>query len=150
MTKCWLRVADDGRENGDGWSSGAKTCAPPDTTELIMGNQECWVDGKKVLTMCFPLQLDNFCCSDVQIVFTSFMRDLIEYTLCLQASTTTPAATRSSVRTAIHNAGTVCSTTIDAASRATSSKLQVKMTVICFHLIYVLNYLIVELIMRLI
>ena len=45
MTKCWLRVADDGRENGDGWSSGAKTCAPPDTAELIMGNQECWVDG---------------------------------------------------------------------------------------------------------
>lgn len=37
MTKCWLRVADDGRENGDGWSSGAKTCAPPDTAELIMG-----------------------------------------------------------------------------------------------------------------
>ena len=29
MTKCWLRVSDDGREAGDGWSSGAKTCAPP-------------------------------------------------------------------------------------------------------------------------
>jgi len=54
MTKCWLRVADDGRENGDGWSSGAKTCAPPDTAELIMGNQECWVDGFDYNTCCDP------------------------------------------------------------------------------------------------
>ena len=49
-----LRVSDDGREAGDGWSAGAKTCTPPDTQRYIMGNVECWIDGFDYSTCCDP------------------------------------------------------------------------------------------------
>jgi len=35
MQKCWLRVADDGREAGEGWTSGSKSCQPPGTEQLV-------------------------------------------------------------------------------------------------------------------
>ncbi|CAD7955777.1 unnamed protein product [Amoebophrya sp. A120] len=54
MQKCWLRVADDGREEGEGWTSGAKSCQPVDTEKLILGNTECWMDGFDYDTCCDP------------------------------------------------------------------------------------------------
>jgi hypothetical protein len=45
MTKCWLRAKDEGREAGEGWSSGGKGCVAPGTKKLIMGNTDCWVEG---------------------------------------------------------------------------------------------------------
>lgn len=52
MTKCWLRAADDGREAAHGFSSGAKTCQPPDTQVLTRGNSECWNQGFDYSTCC--------------------------------------------------------------------------------------------------
>merc|ERR1719206_1691223 len=40
--KCWFRTGDSGREAGEGWISGKKSCHPPGTQKLIMGNTECW------------------------------------------------------------------------------------------------------------
>lgn len=54
MTKCWVRTDDSGREAGDGWSSGSRTCMPADVQKLIEGNDECWVDGFDYGTCCEP------------------------------------------------------------------------------------------------
>jgi len=54
MQKCWLRTADDGREAGEGWTSGHRDCQPPGTETLIMGNSECWMDGFDYSTCCDP------------------------------------------------------------------------------------------------
>merc|ERR1712048_635442 len=43
--KCWFRTGDDGREAGEGWISGRKSCAPPGTQVLALGNNECWAEG---------------------------------------------------------------------------------------------------------
>lgn len=43
--KCWFRTGDAGREAGEGWISGSKTCVPPGTQALTMGNDECWAEG---------------------------------------------------------------------------------------------------------
>eukprot|EP00928_Gymnodinium_smaydae_P065457 TRINITY_DN485_c0_g5_i1.p1 TRINITY_DN485_c0_g5~~TRINITY_DN485_c0_g5_i1.p1 ORF type:complete len:302 (-),score=52.99 TRINITY_DN485_c0_g5_i1:173-1021(-) len=43
--KCWFRTGDAGREAGEGWISGRKSCAPPGTKALTMGNDECWMEG---------------------------------------------------------------------------------------------------------
>eukprot|EP00927_Polykrikos_kofoidii_P005205 TRINITY_DN12078_c0_g2_i1.p2 TRINITY_DN12078_c0_g2~~TRINITY_DN12078_c0_g2_i1.p2 ORF type:complete len:170 (+),score=27.55 TRINITY_DN12078_c0_g2_i1:94-603(+) len=50
--KCWFRFADDGREQGKGFISGAKACHPPGQQAVPMGNAECWIDGFDY----------NFCC----------------------------------------------------------------------------------------
>lgn len=54
--KCWIRVADDGREKqeGKGWVSGAKVCLHPEAHELEMGNADCWIDGFDYDTCCDP------------------------------------------------------------------------------------------------
>merc|ERR1712060_510587 len=43
--KCWFRTGDSGREAGEGWTSGAKSCVPPGTQVMVMGNSECWAEG---------------------------------------------------------------------------------------------------------
>jgi len=43
--KCWFRTGDDGREAGEGWVSGRKSCHPPGTQVLPLGNSECWEVG---------------------------------------------------------------------------------------------------------
>jgi len=42
VQKCWLRIGDAGRETGKGWVSGGRSCVPPDTKALTMGNAACW------------------------------------------------------------------------------------------------------------
>lgn len=61
MQKCWLRVADDGREVASaensaakGFVSGAKTCVHPEVRELDIGNRQCWIDGFEYDTCCDP------------------------------------------------------------------------------------------------
>eukprot|EP00392_Amoebophrya_sp_AT5.2_P003130 g3135.t1 len=55
VKKCWIRVADDGRETGAaGWITGAKVCLPETVQELPMGNAQCWVDGFDYDTCCDP------------------------------------------------------------------------------------------------
>merc|ERR1719378_1361638 len=53
-TKCWFRTADDGREAGEGWISGRRSCNPPGTVPLVMGNDECWAEGFGYDTCCDP------------------------------------------------------------------------------------------------
>ncbi|CAD7970115.1 unnamed protein product [Amoebophrya sp. A120] len=57
MTKCWIRVADDGREElgeGSGFVSGAKVCLPETVKEYPMGNAGCWIDGFDYDMCCDP------------------------------------------------------------------------------------------------
>jgi len=50
--KCWFRTGDFGREAAVGWISGSKSCAPPGTEPLILGNAECWSSGFDYETCC--------------------------------------------------------------------------------------------------
>mmetsp|Transcript_68412 Transcript_68412/g.184827 ORF Transcript_68412/g.184827 Transcript_68412/m.184827 type:complete len:158 (+) Transcript_68412:61-534(+) len=50
--KCWFRTGDAGREAGEGWTSGAKSCSPPGTQVMPMGNSECWMEGFGYDTCC--------------------------------------------------------------------------------------------------
>lgn len=43
--KCWFRTGDAGREAGDGWIAAKKSCAPPGTVPMVMGNDECWAEN---------------------------------------------------------------------------------------------------------
>ncbi|CAD7952732.1 unnamed protein product [Amoebophrya sp. A25] len=54
QSKCWIRVADDGREHQEGFITGAKVCMHEDARELDMGNGACWIDGFDYDTCCDP------------------------------------------------------------------------------------------------
>eukprot|EP00435_Cladocopium_sp_Y103_P057131 s576_g19.t1 len=52
--KCWFRLGDDGREAGEGWISGSRSCYPPGQQAIVMGNFDCWIDGFNYDTCCDP------------------------------------------------------------------------------------------------
>lgn len=52
--KCWFRMGDDGREAGEDWISGSRTCFPEGQKAVPMGNFDCWIDGFDYDTCCDP------------------------------------------------------------------------------------------------
>eukprot|EP00927_Polykrikos_kofoidii_P076719 TRINITY_DN73759_c0_g1_i1.p1 TRINITY_DN73759_c0_g1~~TRINITY_DN73759_c0_g1_i1.p1 ORF type:complete len:171 (+),score=20.59 TRINITY_DN73759_c0_g1_i1:69-581(+) len=54
-TKCWFRTGDAGREAKEDWISGSRSCHPPGTTMMPLGNADCW-SGDFVYEKCCDLQ----------------------------------------------------------------------------------------------